>query len=420
MKSISLFAYRGVPRVFQGGITMTIALIIISVLFVINLGIIVAESTKNDKLDKDNAELRAAEQTSKATIDNLTAENTSLKKDISSEHAKATNLSAMLESEREAGHKLKTQLHELTLANGELDNVNYQIEKAKTELELAKSEQASVEAAVHSAETKIELAEAKLFDINDQIEEKERSLHELEARLMSRSQLERSDEDTDKMQAEIEVINAQVEACKKTADLAEKIGWTISSYSGSSSHDRLCEANSSLISCIIIGFHNDGNISFAYPIVNYYDIRDFENNCTKCFSNPPSRTAYGIALRDADGEKEQERLQTDILSHQNLERIVILTDNPSTLSVDNGGFSFKKRNLHFNCNCEVVIVRHSDESKTWSPICGWIKSNEAKQNAENLTARLNQKQHDLEQTVAAKSQLFMADALLNPTDSQQN
>ena len=399
---------------------MLIVVIILSVVVIITLGIIVAESIENGKFKTENQELKAENQKLQTESDKLKTENESLKTTIADGNKRISKLNTEIEQEHKSSEKAKAELRNLKTVTGTFDDINQKVVNAKTELEQTKAEQAEAEANLHQTERKLEDAEERLHDTETAIEEKERNLHELEARLMSRSQLERSDEDTNKMQAEIEVINAQVEACEKTADLAEKIGWTISSRSGRSSRNRLCEADSSFISCIIIGFHSDGNISFAYPIVNYYDIRDYENNCTKYFGNQPSRTAYGIGLRDADGEKEQKRLQADILSHQNLERIVILTDDPSTLSVGDGSFSFKKRNLHFNCNCEVVIVRYSDESKTWSPICGWVKSNEAKQNAEDLTARLNQKQHALEQTVAAKSQLFMADALLNPADSQQN
>ena len=399
---------------------MSIVVIILSVVVVIALGIIVAESVENGKFKTKNQELKAENQKLKTENQELKAENQKLKTENESLKTTISKLNTELEQEHKSSEKAKAELRNLKIVAGALDDINQKVENAKTELEQTKAEQAEAEATLHQTERKYDDAEEKLHDVETAIEEKERSLHELEARLMSRSQLERSDEDTDKMQAEIEVINAQLQACKKTADLAEKIGWTISSSSSRSYYNRLCRADSSLISCIIIGFHNDGNISFAYPIVSYYDIRDFENHCPECFIDPQSHTAYGIALRDTDGEKEQNRLQTDILSHQNLKRIVILTDNPSTLSVGNGGFSFKERNLHFDCNCEVVIVHHSDESDTWSSICGWIKSNEAKQKAEDLTAKLNQKQHDLEQTVAKNSQLFMADALLNPADSQQN
>lgn len=397
---------------------MLIAVIILSVVIVITLGIIVAESVENGKFKTENQKLKAENQELKAENQKLKTENESLKSTIANEDKRISKLNTELEQERKSSGKAKAELRNLKTVAGTFDDINQKVVNAKTELEQTKSEQAEAEATLHQTERKIEDAEEKLHDVKTAIEEKERSLHELEASIMSRSHLKRSDEDTDKLQAEIEVINAQVEACEKTADLAAKIYWTIS---GCSSYDRLCKADPSSISCIIIGFHNDGNISFAYPIVYYRNISDYKNHCTENFSIPSSpRTAYGINLEDADGEKEQKRLQTDILSHEDLKEIVILTGDPSTLSVGNGGFSFKKRNLHFKCNCEVAIVRYSKELETWSTICGWEKSNEAKQKAEGLASKLCGKHYYLEQAVAAKSQLFMADALLNPADSQQN
>ncbi len=385
--------------------TILIVIAIIAIITAVVEGIYLSKTVASKK--QSAADAQAAESM-------LVAEKEKLTDEFSQKLEKATSRSSRLEKElrekTEEAKRLEYEFSELKKANGCYDEAWAKTEDLKKQIQSAKDVlEQTVEAnkaAEVEAEAKIADAKAQLEAIKSSISEAEDTLKATKDEFLAVNGILRPQAVTDSLQAKIKLLQQQIKATKKTGHIAKSVFYTLSNNEPEWGEKRLCTEQTNFI---FVGFSDDGNILFGYPIANAYSEDALRRSYYSYSSTAPE--AYGIFIEDEAAEGEIARLEGDIAKHHPAQ-VVLLARDTNDIEIDENRNSVTIGKKMIKCGCKVNIMIASSQAKTWHQACGWNKGAKAQELAEKLEAMFNETQQQLEEIVAKDNELFTAEALL--------